>query len=84
MLSSAAKELEFSVHCMSASQAGYAARSSSAVNAIEHLVREGALPQDQDVDVDANANAAHGDDEWNVVEILRRACLRAEAGKARA
>ena len=83
MLSSAARELEFSVHCMSASQAGYAARSSSAVNAIKHLAaREGAWPQD--LDVDANANAAHGDDEWNVVEILRRACLRAEGGKARA
>jgi len=67
---------------MSASQAGYAARSSGAVNAIKHLAREGAWPQDQDVDADANA--AHGDDEWNVVEILRRACLRAEGGKARA
>ena len=76
MLSSAAKELEFSVHCMSASQAGYAARSSSAVNAIKHLAREEAWPQD--------ADAAHGDDEWNVVETLRRACLRAEGGKARA
>jgi hypothetical protein len=81
VLSSAAKELEFSVHCMSASQAGYAARSSCAVNAIKHLAREEAWPQDADVD----AGTAHSDGgEWNIVEILRRACLRAEGGRERA
>jgi len=78
MLSTAAKELEFSVHSMSASQAGYATRSTSAVNSIMRLAREEAWPHGQGVGV----GPVH-DDEWDVVAILRQACLRAEVGKAR-
>ena len=76
MLSSAAKELEFCVHSMSASQAGYTTRSTSAVDSIKRLVREEAWPREQGVGVDTVC-----DDEWDVVAILRRACLRAEVGK---
>ena len=78
MLSTAAKKLEFSVHSMSASQAGYATRSTSAVNSIMRLAREEAWPHGQGVGV----GPVH-DDEWDVVAILRQACLRAEVGKAR-
>jgi hypothetical protein len=79
VLSSAAKELEFSVHCMSASQAGYATRCTGAVNAVKRLAREEAWSQDRRTDVDV----AHADDdEWDVVEILRRACWGVEGGRA--
>jgi len=78
VLSSAAKELEFCVHSMSASQAGYATRATSAVNSIKRLTREKAWPREQGVGVDTAY------DEWDVAAILRRACLRAEGGKERA
>ena len=79
MLSSAAKELEFCVHSMSASQAGYATRATSAVNSIKRLAQEEAWPRELGVSVDTAY-----DDEWDVVAVLRRACLRAEGGKERA
>jgi bloom syndrome protein len=68
VLSSAAKELEFSVHSMSASQAGYATRSAHATNSIKRLEREEGW---------AVEGTAHGD-EWDVVAVLRRACMREE------
>ena len=63
---------------MSASQAGYATRATSAVNSIKRLAREEAWPREQGVGVDTAY------DEWDVAAILRRACLRAEGGKGRA
>jgi hypothetical protein len=68
VLSLAAKELEFAVHSMSASQAGYGVRSTSAVNCIKRLAKEGAWTPGKD------ASIAHKD-EWDVVAILRRASL---------
>jgi hypothetical protein len=68
VLLSATKELEFAVHSMSASQAGYGARSISAINCIRRLAKEGAWTSGQDTSV------AHKD-EWDVVAILRRAGL---------
>ena len=47
--STVAKELEFSVHSMSPSQAGYTERSTSAVNSIMHLIREEGWPQEEGV-----------------------------------
>ena len=61
---------------MSVSQAGYATRAASAVNSIKRLAREEAWPQEQGIGVDTAY-----DDEWDVVAILRRTCLRAEGGK---
>ncbi|KAH9979944.1 ATP-dependent DNA helicase [Lactifluus volemus] len=66
VLSLAAKELEFAVHSMSASQAGYGVRSTSAVNCIKRLAKEGAWTPDQDAGVARK-------DEWDVVAVLRRA-----------
>ena len=65
---------------MSASQAGYATRSSSAVNAIKRLAKDEAWQQEKGVGVNT---ARDGDDEWDIIAILRRACLRAE-GEAQA
>ena len=79
VLSSAAKELEFCVHSMSASQAGYATRSTSSVGSIKRLALEEAWPREQGVGVDTAY-----DDEWDVGAILRRACLGAGGGKGNA
>ncbi|KAH9985046.1 ATP-dependent DNA helicase [Russula compacta] len=73
VLSSAAKELEFSVHSMSASRAGYATRSTSAVNSVKRLA---ALEEAWRVELDVGAAAR--EDEWDVVAVLQRACLRVE------
>ena len=70
MLSSAAKELEFSIHSMSASQAGYATRSKSAVNSVRRLARDDAWASEQ-----SGGRTAH-EDEWDVIALLRRVCLR--------
>ncbi|KAN0118615.1 ATP-dependent DNA helicase [Russula decolorans] len=79
VLSSAAKELEFSVHSMSASQAGYATRSKSAVNSVRHLASDDAwAPTEQ-----GGGHTAHGD-EWDVIALLRRACLKVEVDNGRA
>ncbi|KAH9959764.1 ATP-dependent DNA helicase [Russula dissimulans] len=77
VLSTVSKELEFSVHSMSASQTGYATRSNGAVNSIKRLAREegGVLEH--------GADKAHEDD-WDVIGILRRGCLRVKEGKVRA
>ena len=79
MLSSAAKELEFSVHSMSSSQAGYAMRSKSAVNSVERLARDEAWALEQGAGASAS-DKAH-EDEWDVVALLRRVCLRVGEGK---
>ena len=78
MLSSAAKELEFSVHSMSTSQAGYATRSKSAVNSVRRLAQDDAWTSEQD-----HGHTAH-EDEWDVIALLRRACLRVEVDNGRA
>jgi hypothetical protein len=78
VLSSAAKELEFSVHTMSASQAGYATRSKSAVNSVRRLARDDAWASSEQ----GGGRTAH-DDEWDVIELLRRACLRVEVDNER-
>jgi hypothetical protein len=75
VLLSAARELEFAVHSMSASQAGYGVRSLSAIDCILRLAKEGAWTSGQDTGV------AHKD-EWDVVAVLRRAGLSMES-KAR-
>ncbi len=75
VLSSAAKELEFSVHSMSVSQVGYATRSKSAVISVRCLARDEAWASVQGGDGDT----AH-EDEWNVISLLRRACSRVEVG----
>ncbi|KAI0248645.1 P-loop containing nucleoside triphosphate hydrolase protein, partial [Lactifluus subvellereus] len=75
VVSLAAKELEFAVHCMSVSQVGYGTRSKSAVKCIRRLAREGAWTSGQDT------GAAH-EDEWDVIAILRRAGLNVK-GKAK-
>ena len=75
VLSTVSKELEFSVHSMSASQAGYTTRSSSVINSIKRLAREEAWV------LEHSAGKAHEDD-WDVVGILRRECLRVKEGKA--
>jgi len=80
VLSSAAKELEFSVHSMSSSQAGYATRSKSAVNSIRRLARDEAWALEQGGGGGCASDKAH-DDEWGVIALLRRACLRVEEGK---
>jgi hypothetical protein len=72
VLSSAAKELEFSVHSMSTSQAGYATRSKSAVDSVRRLARDDAWTSER-----GDGRMAH-EDEWDVVALLRRACLRVE------
>lgn len=79
MLSSVAKELEFSVHTMSASQAGYATRSKSAVNSVRRLARD----DDAWASEQSGGHTAHGD-EWDVIGLLRRACLRVEVDTGRA
>ena len=78
MLSSAAKELEFSVHSMSASQAGYATRSKSAVNSVRRLASDDAWASSEQV----GGHSAHGD-EWDVIALLRRTCLRVYTVTAR-
>lgn len=82
MLSSAAKELEFSVHSMSSSQAGYAMRSKSAVSSIKLLTRDEAWGMEK-VGGDGASDKAH-ENEWDVMALLRRACLRVEEGNGRA
>jgi bloom syndrome protein len=72
VLSSAAKELEFSVHSMSVSQVGYATRSKSAVNSVRRLARDEAWAS-----VQGGGDTTH-EDEWNVISLLRRACSRVE------
>lgn len=79
MLSSAAKELEFSVHCMSSSQAGYAARSKSAVSSIKLLTRDEAWALEKGGG-DGASEKAH-ENEWDVMALLRRACVRVEGSK---
>lgn len=79
VLSSAAKELEFYVHSMSSSQAGYATRSKSAVNSVGRLARDEAWALEQGGG-GGSGDKAH-EDEWDVVALLRRACLRVEEGK---
>ena len=79
MLSSTAKELEFSVHSMSSSQAGYAMRSKSAVNSVGRLAQDEAWALEQGAGAGAS-DKAH-EDEWDVVALLRRACLRVGEGK---
>lgn len=67
MLSSAAKELEFSVCSMSASAVGYGTRSASAIMSVKRLASEDAWEV-------AGKGVREGTlDEWGVVEILRRA-----------
>lgn len=56
---------------MSASQAGYATRSTTAVNSVKRLALEEAWTAELDV------GTAH-EEEWDVVAVLRRACLRVE------
>jgi len=75
VLSTVSKELEFSVHSMSASQAGYVTRSSSVVNSIQRLAREEAWT------LEHGADKAHEDD-WDVIGILRRACMKVKERKA--
>ena len=73
MLSSAAKELEFSVHSMSASQSGYATRSKSAVNSVRRLARDDAWVSSEQ----GGGLTAH-ECEWDVIALLRRAYMRVE------
>ncbi|KAI9460272.1 ATP-dependent DNA helicase [Russula earlei] len=63
VLSSASRELEFSVHSMSVSRAGYATRSLRVLNSIERLASKEACSLEQV-------------DDWDVMEVLRRSCLR--------
>jgi hypothetical protein len=79
VLSSAAKELEFSVHSMSASQAGYATRSKSSVNSVRRLARDDAWASSEQ----GGGHIAH-EDEWDIMALLRRACLRVEVDNGRA
>jgi hypothetical protein len=79
VLSSAAKELEFSVHSMSASQTGYATRSKSAVNSVRRLARDDAWASSEQ----SGGHTAH-EDEWDIIALLRRACLRVEVDDGRA
>ncbi|KAF8491239.1 ATP-dependent DNA helicase [Russula emetica] len=67
VLSSAAKELEFSVHTMSASQAGYATRSKSAVNSVRRLARDDTWASSEQ----GGSHTVH-EDEWDVIALLRR------------
>ncbi len=79
VLSSAAKELEFAVHGMSSSQAGYVIRSTSAIKSVTHLAREdSAWGTAADQGREGVREGKGG--EWGVVEILRRASLRAKEG----
>ncbi|KAI0269956.1 ATP-dependent DNA helicase [Gloeopeniophorella convolvens] len=75
ILSSAAKELEFGVHSMSASEAGYATRSAAAVASIKHLSQEEAWASGQD---------AEYEDERDTIVVLMRVCTSAKGkGKTR-
>jgi hypothetical protein len=75
-----AKELELSVHSMSASLAGHATRSKSAVNSVRRLARHNARASEQGA---TGGHTAHAD-EWDVISLLRRACLRMEVDNGRA
>ena len=63
---------------MSSSQAGYATRSKSAANSVRRLARDEAWAPEQGGG--GASNKAH-EDEWDVMALLRRACLRVEGGK---
>jgi bloom syndrome protein len=75
VLSSAAKELEFSVHSMSSSKEGYATRSKSAVNSVRRLARDEGWALEQVGGGGAGRKAQ--EDDWDVMALLGRACLRA-------
>jgi bloom syndrome protein len=80
VLSTAAKELEFAVHSMSSSQAGYAARSKSAADSVRRLAQDDALALKQGGGA-GGASSVSGkvyEDEWDVMTLLRRVCLRVE------
>jgi len=79
VLSSTAKVLEFSVHSMSASQAGYATRSKSAVNSVRRLARDEAWSPEKG----SGGDTVH-EDEWGVIALLRRVCLRVDVENRRA
>ncbi|KAH9992057.1 P-loop containing nucleoside triphosphate hydrolase protein [Russula vinacea] len=81
VLSSTAKELEFAVHSMSSSQAGYATRSKSAVNSVRRLARDEALAPEQG---GGDAGDKAHEDEWDVMRLLQQACLRVGEGNGRA
>jgi hypothetical protein len=64
---------------MSASQAGYAPRSKSAVNSVRRLAHDDAWALEQGGG-GGSSDKAH-EDEWDAVALLRRACLRVEERK---
>lgn len=55
---------------MSTSQAGYATRSKSVVNFVRRLAQDDVLALEQ-----GGGHTAY-EDEWDVIALLRRACLR--------
>jgi len=73
VLLSATKKLEFAVCSMSASPAGYGARSASAIQSVKRLAREDAWggPAGQDREGEG--------DEWDVIGILRSALCAKES-----
>jgi hypothetical protein len=62
---------------MSSSQAGYTTRSRSAVNSVRRLARDAAWAPEQG---GGGARDKAPEDEWDVMALLRRACLRVEEG----
>ena len=58
---------------MSASQSGYATRSKSAVNSVRRLARDDAWVSSEQ----GGGLTAH-ECEWDVMALLRRACMRVE------